>query len=329
MGVYFIYRFVERKLVVTAMKVAIIGGGGVVGSTAAYRIAQDGIASEIVLVDARPNMAEAHALDIEQAVVRRAATRVRSGGIEDTRNSDVIIMAVGAVATASQTSRGSFLEENIGTTMDLVKRLAVLAPSALWMIATIPVDTFVYLIHRTFSIPRNKVIGVNGNDTSRFRWAVAKVLSLPAPSVEAFVLGEHGETLVPVFSQIRVNKEIVSLNSKQKKQIRTSISDWLPNWVRLDSGRSAGWTTAECIGGVLVSMASGDDRAWACAAPLAGEYGYRDIAFGVPVKMGPEGVKEIVELDLIPEERDALNVSAEVIRKQIKQGSVFLEKGKS
>jgi malate dehydrogenase len=311
------------------MKVAIIGGGGVVGSTAAYRIAQDGIASEIILVDARPNMAEAHALDIEQAIVRRAATRVRAGGIEDTRNSDVIIMAVGAVASPSQTSRGSFLEENIGTTMNLVKQLTVLSPCALWMIATIPVDTFVYLIHRIFSIPRKRVIGVNGNDTSRFRWAVAKTLSVPAPSVEAFVLGEHGETLVPVFSQIRVNKEAVSLNSDQMKQIRTTISDWLPNWIRMDSGRSAGWTTAECIGGVLVSMASGDDRAWACATPLDGEYGYRDIAFGVPVKMGPEGVKEIVEFDLTPEEKKALDVSAEVIRKQIKQGRAYLDKKKS
>jgi malate dehydrogenase len=311
------------------MKVAIIGGGGVVGSTAAYRIAQDGIASEIILVDARPNMAEAHALDIEQAIVRRAPTRVRAGGIEDTRNSDVIIMAVGAVASPSQTSRGSFLEENIGTTMNLVKQLTVLSPCALWMIATIPVDTFVYLIHRIFSIPRKRVIGVNGNDTSRFRWAVAKTLSVPAPSVEAFVLGEHGETLVPVFSQIRVNKEAVSLNSDQMKQIRTTISDWLPNWIRMDSGRSAGWTTAECIGGVLVSMASGDDRAWACATPLDGEYGYRDIAFGVPVKMGPEGVKEIVEFDLTPEEKKALDVSAEVIRKQIKQGRAYLDKKKS
>jgi malate dehydrogenase len=132
-----------------------------------------------------------------------------------------------------------------------------------------------------------------------------------------------------VFSQIQVNKTPVSLNSEQKKQIRTSISDWLPNWVRLDSGRSAGWTTAECIGGVLVSMASKDGRAWACATPLDGEYGYRDIAFGVPVKMGPEGVKEIVEFDLTREEKKALGVSAETIREQIKQGKAFLDNKKA
>ena len=310
------------------MKVAIMGGGGVVGSTAAYRIAQDGIASEIILVDACPNIVEAHALDIEQAIARRAPTRVRAGRREDTKDSNVIIMAVGVVGSPSHASRANYLEENIGMMMDLVEPLVALSPFALWMIATVPVDTFVYLIHHHFSIPRKKVIGVNGNDTSRFRWAVAKTLSVPATSVEAFVLGEHGETLVPVFSHVRVNKEAVSLNSDQMKQIRTTLSDWLPNWLRLESGRSAGWTTAECIGDVLVSRTLDDDRAWACSTPLDGEYGYREVALGVPVRMGPEGVKEIIEFDLPPGEQEALNVSAEVIREQIKRGRALLDKKK-
>ncbi len=310
------------------MKVAIIGGGGIVGSTAAYRIAQDGIASEIILVDARPNMAKAHALDIEQAIARRAPTRVRAGGKEDTKDSDVIIIAAGVVSRPVHASRANYFEEDIGMMMDLVEPLVALSPFALWMIATTPVDTFVYLIHQHFSIPRKKVIGVNGNDTSRFRWAVAKTLSVPATSVEAFVLGEHGETLVPVFSHVRVNQEAVSLNSDQMKQIRTAISDWLPNWLRLDAGRSAGWTTAECIGDILVSMTLDDNRVWASSTPLDGEYGYREVAFGVPVRMAPEGVKEIVEFDLSPGEQVALNVSAEVIREQIKRGMPLIKKKK-
>jgi malate/lactate dehydrogenase len=308
------------------MKVAIMGGGGVVGSAAAYRIAQDGLASEIVLVDARPNMAEAHALDIEQAIARRAPTRVRAGGRDDTKDSNVIIMAVGVVGRPSHASRANHFEENIGMMMNLVEPLVALSPSALWMIATVPVDTFVYLIHHHFLIPRKKVIGVNGNDTSRFRWAVAKTLSVPATSVEAFVLGEHGETLVPVFSHVRVNKEAVSLNTDQMKQIRTSISDWLPHWLKLESGRSAGWTTAECIGDVLVSMTLNDDRVWACSTPLDGEYGYHEVALGVPVRMDPEGVKEIVEFELTLGEQEALSLSAEVIRQQIKRGKAFLKK---
>jgi malate dehydrogenase len=271
-------------------------------------------------------MAEAHALDIEQAIAHRATTRVRAGGIEESKDSNVILIAVGAIGRPSHASRAAHFEENIAIMMDLMEPLVALSPSALWMIATVPVDTLIYLIHRHFSIPRNKVIGVNGNDTSRFRWAVAKTLFVPVTSVEAFVLGEHGETLVPLFSHVRVNGEVVSLNSDQMKQIRTSISDFLPQWLKLQPGRSAGWTTAECIGDVLVSMTSNDDRVWACSTPLNGEYGYREVSLGVPVIMGPEGVKEIVEFDLTPGEQEALKVSAEVIREQIKRGEAWLRK---
>jgi malate dehydrogenase len=310
------------------LKVTIAGGGGVVGASAAYRIAQDGLASEIVLVDARHNMAEAHALDIDQAIVHRATTRVKAGEIKDTKGSKVIIIAVGAVGRPFHSSRASHFEENINIMKDLLEPLAEHSPSALWMIATVPVDAFVYLIHRHFSVPREKAIGVNRNDTSRFRWAVAKTLSVPATSVEAFVLGEHGETMVPIFSHVRVNGEVVSLNSEQKKEIRTSISDFLPQWLKLQPGRTAGWTTAESIGDILLSMVSNDDRVWACSTPLNGEYGFREVSLGVPVRMGPEGVKEIVEFDLDPAEEEALKVSAGVIREQIKRGQGLLKKAK-
>jgi malate dehydrogenase len=310
------------------LKVTIVGGGGVVGSSAAYRIAQDGLASEIVLVDARQNIAEAHALDIDQAIVHRAATRVRAGEIKDTMGSKVIIMAVGAAGRPFHASRASHFKENIDIMNDLLEPLAVYSPSALWMIATVPVDALVYLIHRHFSVPREKAIGVNRNDTSRFRWAVAKSLSVPATSVEAFVLGEHGETMVPIFSHVRVNGEAASLNSEQKEEIRESISDFLLQWIKLQPGRTAGWTTAESIGDILLSMVSNDDRVWACSTPLNGEYGFREVSLGVPVRMGPEGVKEVIEFDLDPAEQEALKVSAEVVRKQIIRGQDLLKQVK-
>lgn len=310
------------------MKVTVIGGGGVVGSSAAYRIAQEGLASEIILVDARQNMAEAHALDIDQAIVHRATTRVKAGEIRDTKGSNVIIIAVGAIGRPFHSSRASHFEENINIMKDLLEPLVEHSPSALWMIATVPVDTFVYLIHRHFSIPRGKAIGVNRNDTSRFRWAIAKALSVPATSVEAFVLGEHGDTLVPIFSHVRINGKAVSLNLEEKKQIRSDIVGFLPQWIKWQPGRTAGWTTAESIGDILVSMVSNDDRVWACSTPLEGEYGLQEVSLGVPVRMDPEGVKEIVEFDLDPAEQEALKVSAEVIREQIIRGQDLLKKVK-
>jgi malate/lactate dehydrogenase len=298
----------------------------VVGSSAAYRIAQDGLASEIILLDTRRNLAEAHALDIDQAMVHRANTRTRAGEIEDTKNSDVLIIAVAVAGRPILSSRASGFEENMRILIDLLEPLATRSPTALWMIVTAPVDAWVYLIHRHFSVPREKAIGINGNDTSRFRWAIAKTLAIPATSVEAFVLGEHGETMVPLFSHVQVNGKAVSLNLEQRRQVRSSITDFLLQWMNLQPGRTAGWATAESIGNVLLRMTAKDGRLWECSTPLNGEYGFQEVSLGVPVRMGPEGIREIIEFDLDPAEQEALKVSAGVVREQIRRGEDFFKK---
>ena len=310
------------------MKITIVGGAGCVGSCAAYRLAQDGFVSEIVLVDSRRNVAEAHALDIEQAVVHRTKTQVRAGEIKDTRGSDVIIVAMGVWGRPPTASRAMNLEQNLRPVMDMVGSLNEESPSAFWMVVTTPVDALVHLIHRIFSIPRKKVIGINRNDTSRLRWSIGKVMSVPATDVEAFVLGEHGDTQVHVLSRVNIRGGKASLNTEQKEQVRKRIASFLSEWNQLQSGRTAGWATAESIGDIVASMASGDGRIWSCSTPLEGEYGLRDVSLGVPVRVGPAGVKEIVEFDLDPGERSGLEASADAIRLQIKRGeSLLIESG--
>ena len=180
------------------MKVSIIGGGGTVGSSAAFRLAQDGFASEIVLVDPRSNVAEAHALDIEQSVAHRANLRVRAGEIGDTADSDVIVLALAVWARPPVSSRVQSLRENLRLFMEVCPPLTSQSPAASWMVVSAPHDVFISLMGRMFSIPRKRLIGVSRNDTSRLRWAIAKILSVPATDVEAYVLGEHGETQVPL-----------------------------------------------------------------------------------------------------------------------------------
>ncbi len=306
------------------MKITIVGGAGCVGSCAAYRLAQDGFVSEIVLVDSRRNVAEAHALDIEQAVVHRTKTQVRAGEIRDTSGSDVIIVAIGVWGRSPTASRAMNLEQNLGLVMDLVGPLHTQSPSAFWMIVTTPVDALVHLIHRIFSIPRQKVMGINRNDTSRLRWAIGKIMSVSATDVEAFVLGEHGDTQVHLFSRVNIRGEKASLDAEQKQHVKKRIVGFLSEWHQLQSGRTAGWATAESIGDIVTSMASGDGRIWACSTPLEGEYGLRDVSLGVPVRLGPAGVKEIIEFDLDPAERSGLEASANAIREQIKRGEALL-----
>jgi malate dehydrogenase len=182
----------------------------------------------------------------------------------------------------------------------------------------------VHLVHRTFSIAREKVIGLNRNDTCRLRWAVAKVLSVRATDVEAFVLGEHGDSQVHLLSRIYVRGQKVSLDREQGEQVRNMIASFVPQWIQLQSGRTAGWTTAESVGDIVASMAANDGRTWACSTPLKGEYGLRDVSLGVPVKLGPKGVKEIIEFDLDPAERKGLEASARTVQDQIRRGEALL-----
>jgi malate dehydrogenase len=302
------------------VKVSIVGGGGVVGSAAAYRIAQDGLASEIVLVDVNRNLAEAHALDIDQAVAYRAATRIYTGDINDTKNSDLVLVTVTGPRPPSLSSRSQLLPTNLPLIIELMEPLLAQSPSAIWFLTTAPVDPLVYLVHRIFSIPRHKIIGLNWNDSSRFCWAIARILSVPCSAIEAFVIGEHGETQVPLFSLIRIHGEKISLDPDQKDRIRSEIEDFLPHWTRLKPGRTAGWTTAESIGGIFKSIVCGDGKIWVCSTPLEGEYGLSEVSLGVPVKLGPEGVSNIVEFDLDPEEKKAFEASVRLVKSQIQAG---------
>lgn len=302
------------------MKVSILGGAGAVGSATAFRIVHDESASEVVLIDRKRNFAEAHALDLDQAAVHRSATRVRCGDLEEAAGSDVIIVSASVPHRTSVSSRSEFLKENLPLTFELVGGMAPVSPSALWIVATIPVDPLVYLIHKRFSIPRNKVMGLNRNDTSRLRWAIAASLDVPAFSVTAYVLGEHGETKVPVFSHVVVDGEKVVLTPEQIEDIRTKISGFFVSWNRLQPDRTAAWTSAESMADLVLNIAGIEDNLNCCSTPLEGEYGLHDVSLGVPVKLGKEGVREIVELTLNEREQRGLEASAAAVKDVIAQG---------
>ncbi len=308
------------------MKVTVVGGSGVVGSCTAYRLAQDGKVDEIVLFDVRQNLAEAHALDIEQAVVHRSTTQVRAGGAGETAGSDVVFVTASVPKRDVEISRREYLGVNLPLVLGTIEPMVPLSPSALWIIASSPVDPLVYLVRKVFSLPRERVIGLNRNDTSRFRWAIARTLAVPSPVVEAFVLGEHGETQVPIFSKIKINGRPTALSPEQVVRVRSEMDSFFVKWNQLQAGRTAGWTSAESIGDIVASMIAGDGRVWPCSSCLNGEYGLKDVSLGVPVKLGQNKVREIVELTLDPAERQAFEASAASIREMIGSGLVLLAK---
>jgi len=126
--------------------------------------------------------------------------------------------------------------------------------------------------------------------------------------------------MVPIFSQVRIDGKKISFNPEQREKIKSEIVGFLQKWVKWQPERTAGWTTAESIGDIIKSMVLEDDMVWPCSASLYGEYGFREVSLGVPLRIGLNGVKEIIELELEQTEKKALMVSAEIIRGQIKQG---------
>jgi malate dehydrogenase len=298
------------------MKVTVIGGAGVVGSAGAFRLAQDGKVSEIVLLDVRERLAEAHAFDMDQGVACRSTTRVRAGGMDDTGNSDIVIVAAPQHDAAAMT-REHFAAQ-ASRVLEAVRPVLAGSPSALWIVATNPVDPLAYLLSRKLSVPRNKVIGLNRNDTTRFRWAIGRVLSVPSTAVEAYTLGQHGPTQVPLFSSIRIDGRPVTLSADETSRIRAEATSFGARWAELNPDRTAGWASAESIGDVVAAIASDDGRIVPCSTALEGEYGLSDVSVGVPVTLGQGGVKKIVELPLDAAEREALIASAAAIRQMIK-----------
>jgi malate dehydrogenase len=308
------------------MKVTIVGGSGVVGSSVGYRLAQDGKVDEIVLFDVRHNLAEAHALDIEQAVVHRSTARVRGGDVEATSDSDVILVTASVPKRDIEISRREYLAANLPLVLDTIRPIVARSPSALWMIASSPVDPLVYLVREAFSLSRGKVIGLNRNDTSRFCWALAQTLRVPSTGIEAFVLGEHGETQVPIFSNIKIDGKHVVLSAEQVTRVQAGMDSFFVKWNQLQPGRTAGWTSAESVGDIISGMISDDGRIWPCSTSLDGEYGLSAVSLGVPLRLGGGKVKEIVELALDETEQKALEASAASIREMIRDGQALLAK---
>lgn len=309
------------------MKVTIVGGAGVVGSCTAFRLAQDGKVSDIILTDIHKNLAEAHALDIEQAVVYRSTTRVRAGDVDNTDDSDIIVFTASVPRPEVELSRRAYLGANIPLVFNILKPMLIRSPSALLIIASSPVDPLVYLVHKNLSVPRERIIGLSRNDTSRFIWAIGRIRSVPTTEIEAYVMGEHGESHVPVFSSVRINGKPVSFTPLEKKEIKTEMSSFFVKWNQLRPGRTAGWASAESIGDIVASIVSEDKRVWPCSFCLNGEYGLKDVSLGVPLRFAGGRVDKVIELNLDEGEKRELESSARAIREMIEEGQAIIDKG--
>ncbi|NLN07647.1 MAG: hypothetical protein GX167_08520 [Firmicutes bacterium] len=299
-------------------KVAIIGGGGTVGSTAAFCLARRNILAEIVLFDARENMARSHAMDLEQAVGHAAETIIRAGDVDALAGAEIVIITAG-VPERRVASRNEFLAGNRVIIREVSRLVREKCPDAVIITASNPIDVLNYELYRLTGFPPGKIIGLAENDSVRFRWAVARHAGVPVSAVSALAIGEHGESIF-LFDTVRIHGKRPDFSRAVKQEIREMVQNWFRQYQELDSMRSSGWTSGENLAALTAELVRPAGRVFVCSAIMQGQYGISDVSLGVPVRLGPEGIREIIELPLSADELSQLQAAARRIREMLACG---------
>jgi malate dehydrogenase len=299
--------------------ISIIGAGRV-GSAAAFDILRFRI-SDVVLVDVAENLAQGEALDMMQAApaIEFDGKITGTSDFSKIRGSEVVVLVAGSSRKPEMT-RLDLVNENAKVVRSSVKQIVKYAPDCKLMVVTNPVDIMTYVAYKESGFERNSVFGM-GNilDTMRFRSYIALELGVSREDIRALVIGEHGDSMVPLVDHACVSG--IPITELLKKQQIDKIVN-LTKMSGADVIKLKGATT-HAPGVVIAIMVDavlrGRNRVMSVSTYLDGEYGYSDVSIGVPVILGRNGVEKILELDLKPETQTEFKRSVSVIKEAIKQ----------
>lgn len=299
-------------------KISIIGAG-FTGATAAFIAAQKEL-GDIVLVDMpqSENPTKGKALDIaESAPVLGFDSKVTgTANYEDTKDSDVVIITAG-IARKLGMSRDDLVQTNQNVMKSVTKEIVKYSPNCVILVLTNPVDAMTYTVYKESGFPKERVIGQSGVlDTARFRTFVAEALNLSVKDVTGFVLGGHGDTMVPLIRYSAAGGvPLEKLLSEEKiAEIVDRTRKGGAEIVNLLGNGSAYYAPGAALIEMTEAILKDQKRVLPSIAYLEGEYGYQDIYLGVPTVLGANGIEKIIELDLTDEEKQLLDESAQSVK---------------
>ena len=297
-------------------KVSVIGAAGTVGAAAGYNIALRGIADELVFVDI-PDMEGptiGQAADVNHGAAYDSNTVVRQGDYEDTAGSDVVVITAGIPRQPGQT-RIDLAGDNAPIMEDIGSSLAEYNEDFVTITTSNPVDLLNRHLYEVGDRPREKVIGFGGRlDSARFRYVISQRYDAPVGNVEATILGEHGDAQVPVFSKVRVDGRDLEFTDNEKEELLEELKKSAMNVIEKKGATE--WGPATGVAHMTEAVLRDTGEVLPGSLVLEGEYGHEDTAFGVPVKLGKNGVEEIVEWNLDDLEQTQLAEAAEKLRDQ-------------
>src|SRR5438445_3244728 len=305
------------------MKVSIIGGGGLVGSTTAYALQCGGVVSHLCLIDANKDMALGQATDLLHGACLTADQRISAGDMSDVASSNVVVITAGLRRKPDE-SRLDLINRNVDLFISLLDQVksAGLKESAYLVVVSNPVDVLTYLAVKRSGLPWQRVLGLGTQlDTARFRGYLARRLQVPPTQVQALILGEHGDSMVPIWSSATVAglplHQWPGFNATLQKEVFEETKTAGAQIIKLKGG--SGFAVGLSIREVVHGLALDSRRILPVSTLQQGAYGLRDVCLSVPTVVGCGGVRQQVELALSPKEKMGLQQSARVLRDTIRQ----------
>ena len=300
-------------------KVTVIGAGNV-GATTAQRLAEKELC-DVVLIDIAEGLPQGKALDLTEAapVEKHDTTLIGSNTYEDSANSDIVIITAG-IPRKPGMSRDDLIKTNMNIMKSVTADVAKHSPDAILIIVSNPLDAMCHVAYETSGFPKNRVIGMAGVlDSARFRAFISMELNVSVENTHAFVLGGHGDTMVPLprYSTV-AGIPITELLSEEKIEAlvdRTRKGGG--EIVGLLKTGSAFYAPSSAAVEMAESILKDKKKILPCAAYLEGEYGINNLFIGVPVKLGTGGIEDIIQITLTEKEAAALNKSADAVKQLV------------
>ena len=303
------------------MKVSIIGGGGLVGSCAAFALQCGGVARQIALLDVNQELAVGQALDLQHGGPSVADQAIVGGGYEQIPDSDVICITAGLRRKPDE-SRLDLINRNTDLFIQILRDIRSTGPkpSAIVVVVSNPVDILTYVAAQQLGLHVDQVIGLGTQlDTIRFCSLISEQLGAPPTQTKALILGEHGESMVPIWSSATIAglplDKYTGWSPALAQQLFTRTRGSGAEVIKRKGG--AGFAVGIAIRDVIESIAFDQRRVLPVSSVQSGCYGIRDVALSVPTVVGRSGVIERMEIDLWPKEMQGMRSSGAALRKTL------------
>ena len=297
-------------------KVSVIGAAGTVGAAAGYNLALRDVVDELVFVDIpdQEDVTVGQAADANHGVAYDSNTTVRQGTYADTAGSDVVVITAGIPRQPGQT-RIDLAGDNAPIMEDIQSSLDEHNDDYVSVTTSNPVDLLNRHLYEAGDRDRNQVIGFGGRlDSARFRYVLSERFDTQVQNVDATILGEHGDAQAPVFSKVRVDGRDPEFDDDEKEEILEDLQQSAMNVIERKGATE--WGPATGVAHMVEAILHDTGEVLPASVKLQGEFGHEDVALGVPVKLGSDGVEEVVEWDLSAYEREQLGEAVDKLSEQ-------------